>query len=125
MWDLTEAQIDRIEASGESKFYFDVVSPIDGTVTMRHVAQGHWRDTAAMLCRLSTSRVINEDAPHRICSRRKKVSPPIPIDALTVRASQFDPRLIHQLSRLQGMIRSLVVQPRPRQLAQRVVDHRQ
>lgn len=42
LWDLTAAQIDEIEASGESKFYFDVVSPIDGTVTMRHVAQGHY-----------------------------------------------------------------------------------
>jgi len=42
LWDLTEAQIDEIEASKEPVFYFDVVSPIDGTVTMRHVAQGHY-----------------------------------------------------------------------------------
>ena len=42
LWDLTEPQIDEIEASRESKFYFDVESPIDGTVTMRHVAQGHY-----------------------------------------------------------------------------------
>lgn len=42
LWDLTEAQIDRIEQSGDVDFYFDVLSPISGTVTMRHVALGDY-----------------------------------------------------------------------------------
>jgi Cu(I)/Ag(I) efflux system membrane fusion protein len=42
LWDLTEAQIDEIASSGEVKFYFDVLSPLTGTVTMRHVALGDY-----------------------------------------------------------------------------------
>jgi len=42
LWDLTEAQIDQIEKSGDVDFYFDVLSPISGTVTMRHVSLGDY-----------------------------------------------------------------------------------
>lgn len=42
LWDLTEGQINEIETSGEVKFYFDILSPISGTVTMRHVALGDY-----------------------------------------------------------------------------------
>lgn len=42
LWDLTEAQIDQIEQSGDVDFYFDVLSPISGTVTMRHVTLGDY-----------------------------------------------------------------------------------
>jgi membrane fusion protein, copper/silver efflux system len=42
LWDLTNEQIEQIEKSGEPIFYFDVVSPINGTVTMRHVALGDY-----------------------------------------------------------------------------------
>ena len=42
LWDLTEAQIDQIEQSGDVDFYFDVLSPISGTVTMRHVSLGDY-----------------------------------------------------------------------------------
>jgi len=42
LWDLTDAQIDNIEATGEPIFYFDVLSPITGTVTMRHVSLGDY-----------------------------------------------------------------------------------
>uniref|UniRef100_UPI004048EA8C efflux RND transporter periplasmic adaptor subunit n=2 Tax=Roseivirga sp. TaxID=1964215 RepID=UPI004048EA8C len=42
LWDLTEAQIDQIEQSGAVDFYFDVLSPITGTVTMRHVTHGDY-----------------------------------------------------------------------------------
>ena len=42
LWDLTEAQIDQIEQSGDVEFYFDVLSPITGTVTMRHVTLGDY-----------------------------------------------------------------------------------
>ncbi len=42
LWDLTDEQIDGIEATGEPIFYFDVLSPITGTVMMRHVAIGDY-----------------------------------------------------------------------------------
>lgn len=42
LWDLTDAQIDKIVSSGDPEFYFDILSPITGTVTMRHVALGDY-----------------------------------------------------------------------------------
>ena len=42
LWDLTEAQIADIEQIGEPKLYFDVLSPISGTVMKRHVALGDY-----------------------------------------------------------------------------------
>ncbi len=42
LWSLTEEQIDNIEKTGEVKFYFDVLSPLDGTVTKRNVALGDY-----------------------------------------------------------------------------------
>lgn len=42
LWDLTEEQINKIEENGEPQLYFDVLSPISGTVMMRHVALGDY-----------------------------------------------------------------------------------
>lgn len=42
LWDLTEDQISAIEDKGEPQVYFDVLSPISGTVMMRHVALGDY-----------------------------------------------------------------------------------
>jgi len=42
LWDLTEAQIDAIEENGEPRLYFDVLSPISGTVTRKHVSPGDY-----------------------------------------------------------------------------------
>ena len=42
LWDLTESQIDGIESKGEPQNYFDVLSPISGTVTMRQVSLGDY-----------------------------------------------------------------------------------
>jgi len=42
LWDLTENQINQIETSGEPQFYFDVLSPITGTVMQRHKALGDY-----------------------------------------------------------------------------------
>ncbi len=42
LWELTESQIDAIEEKGEPKIYFDILSPITGTVTKRHVAIGDY-----------------------------------------------------------------------------------
>jgi Cu(I)/Ag(I) efflux system membrane fusion protein len=42
LWDLTEEQINNIEQKGEAQSYFDVLSPITGTVTMRNVALGDY-----------------------------------------------------------------------------------
>ncbi|MCU4173977.1 efflux RND transporter periplasmic adaptor subunit [Carboxylicivirga sp. N1Y90] len=41
-WDLSERQINNIEESGEPEVNFDVLSPITGTVTMRHSALGDY-----------------------------------------------------------------------------------
>jgi len=49
LWDLTNAQITEIEQSGEVQFYFPVLSPLSGTVTMRHVAQGDYIGEGAPL----------------------------------------------------------------------------
>jgi len=42
LWDLTDTQIRAIEDKGEPQVYFDILSPITGTVTMRHVALGDY-----------------------------------------------------------------------------------
>ncbi len=42
LWDLTDAQIDGIENNGEPQTYFDILSPISGTVTKRKVALGDY-----------------------------------------------------------------------------------
>ncbi|MCW0481897.1 efflux RND transporter periplasmic adaptor subunit [Gaoshiqia sediminis] len=42
LWDLTDEQIATIEEHGEPQLYFDVLSPISGTVMMRHVALGDY-----------------------------------------------------------------------------------
>lgn len=42
LWDLTDDQISQIENAGDVSFYFDVLSPISGTVTMRNVALGDY-----------------------------------------------------------------------------------
>ncbi len=40
LWMLTHDQIDQIESSGEVQFYYDILSPIAGTVTKRNVDNG-------------------------------------------------------------------------------------
>ncbi len=42
LWDLTDEQIDDIEQNGEARSYFDILSPISGTVTMRNVSLGDY-----------------------------------------------------------------------------------
>ena len=42
LWDLTDDQITAIEEKGEPQLYFDILSPISGTVMMRHVAFGDY-----------------------------------------------------------------------------------
>jgi Cu(I)/Ag(I) efflux system membrane fusion protein len=42
LWDLTDEQIDAIEENGEPQLYFDVLSPIAGTVIRRHIALGDY-----------------------------------------------------------------------------------
>lgn len=42
LWDLTDAQIQQIESQKEPLLYFDVLSPISGTVTMRQVTKGDY-----------------------------------------------------------------------------------
>ncbi len=42
LWDLSDEQISAIEKLGEPQLYFNVNSPITGTITMRHVALGDY-----------------------------------------------------------------------------------
>lgn len=42
LWDLSDKQINDIEKRGKPKLYFDILSPISGTVTVRHVALGDY-----------------------------------------------------------------------------------
>ena len=49
LWSLSENQIDNIEQNGEPQNYFDVLSPLSGTVMKRQVALGDYVDEGAML----------------------------------------------------------------------------
>ena len=42
LWELTDTQIDAIEQSDEPSIYFDILSPISGTITRRDVAIGDY-----------------------------------------------------------------------------------
>jgi Cu(I)/Ag(I) efflux system membrane fusion protein len=42
LWDLTESQIDEIENNGEPLMSFEILSPISGTVTNRHISVGDY-----------------------------------------------------------------------------------
>lgn len=42
LWDLSDEQIESIEQGGEPMLYFDIHSPITGTIMERHVAQGDY-----------------------------------------------------------------------------------
>jgi len=42
LWDLSDQQIAQIEQQGEPKSYFDLLSPITGTVMQRHVSLGDY-----------------------------------------------------------------------------------
>ena len=42
LWNLSDEQVAAIEREGEPQLYFDILSPISGTVTKRHVAIGEY-----------------------------------------------------------------------------------
>ena len=42
LWDLTEEQIDEIENQAVPRSYFDILSPISGTITKRNIALGDY-----------------------------------------------------------------------------------
>jgi membrane fusion protein, copper/silver efflux system len=52
LWDLTDSQIDDIEQKGEVQNYFDVLSPITGTVTIRNVSLGDYVKEGSALFRV-------------------------------------------------------------------------
>jgi Cu(I)/Ag(I) efflux system membrane fusion protein len=49
LWNLTEQQINAIENSGKPKTNFEILSPISGTVTKRHIAVGDYVKKGAAL----------------------------------------------------------------------------
>ena len=52
LWDLSDEQISGIEREGKPRLYFDVLSPISGTVMMRHVALGDYIKEGSALFRV-------------------------------------------------------------------------
>ncbi|MBS2212659.1 efflux RND transporter periplasmic adaptor subunit [Carboxylicivirga mesophila] len=52
-WDLSENQINKIEASREPEVYFEVLSPITGTVTMRQIALGDYVKEGTILFKVA------------------------------------------------------------------------
>ena len=58
LWDLSEAQISSIEKKGEPQLYFDILSPITGTVAMRYVTLGDYvKEGKALFKVIDLSRV--------------------------------------------------------------------
>jgi Cu(I)/Ag(I) efflux system membrane fusion protein len=58
LWNLTDEQIDNIETKGETQYYFDVLSPVSGTVTRRHVTPGDYlKEGSALFQVIDLSRV--------------------------------------------------------------------
>ncbi len=53
LWDLSQEQIADIEQQGEPKLYFDVLSPISGTVMKRHVALGDYVSEGSALFKVT------------------------------------------------------------------------
>ena len=49
LWDLTNEQIENIEQNAEPEMYFDILSPITGTVMKRNVALGDYVNEGATL----------------------------------------------------------------------------
>lgn len=49
LWNLTQEQIDDIERSGEPQYHFDILSPVNGTVTRRNVSAGDYVDEGSPL----------------------------------------------------------------------------
>lgn len=49
LWSLSEKQIENIEQNGEPQNYFEVVSPLSGTVMKREVALGDYVNEGSML----------------------------------------------------------------------------
>jgi Cu(I)/Ag(I) efflux system membrane fusion protein len=52
LWDLTDEQVNNIENKGEVLTYFDILSPIAGTVTQRYVASGDYVKEGSALFRV-------------------------------------------------------------------------
>lgn len=53
LWDITDSQIDKIEKKGKPQPYFNVLSPISGTVTVRHVALGDYINKGETLFKIT------------------------------------------------------------------------
>ncbi len=53
LWDLTDDQIAAIEEEGEPQLFFNVLSPISGTVMMRHVSMGDYVKEGSALFRVT------------------------------------------------------------------------
>jgi len=110
LWDLTGAQIDAIIEKGEPVLYFDVRSPIGGTVTKKHVSSGDYvNEGSALFEVIDLTRVwimfdaYESDLPW--ISKGDKVSYQLqsfPGQTFTGRVAYIDP-FIHPDTRVAGI----------------------
>lgn len=110
LWDLTETQIKEIEQANEVRHYFDVLSPITGTVTMRHVAIGDYVQEGSPLFEvIDLSRVwvifdaYESDLPWiKIGDKINFTIKSIPGEAFEGKVTFIDP-VINQMTRVAGV----------------------
>ena len=107
LWDLTEEQISGIEEKGEPQMYFEVLSPITGTVMMRHVALGDYiKEGSALLKIIDLTKIwamfdaYESDLPWiRPGDRVDFTIPSLPGESYSGRVSYIDP-FIHPGTRV-------------------------
>lgn len=99
LWELTDTQIDAIEENGEPKIYFNILSPISGTVTKRHVAIGDYvKEGSALLEVIDLSKVwvmfdaYESDLPWiKVGDQVDFTIQSLPGEMLTAKVSYIDP----------------------------------
>ncbi|KOH44819.1 efflux RND transporter periplasmic adaptor subunit [Sunxiuqinia dokdonensis] len=99
LWDLTDDQIAAIEERGEPQLYFDVLSPITGTVMMRHVALGDYVKEGTPLFKVTDLSHVwvmfdayESDLPWIKLGDRVEITiPALPMKTFEARVSYIDP----------------------------------
>jgi hypothetical protein len=83
-----------------------------------NIVQIHALQTATMTDAAPPARTLDEDATHGLGGSGKKMTSTAPV---LIGASEFEPGLVHQLGRLQGLV-VFLREPGRRQLAQFVIN---
>ncbi len=110
LWDLSDQQITEILEKGEPRMYFDVLSPISGTVMMRHVSLGDYvKEGSALFQIIDLTRIwvmldaYESDLPWiREGDRANFTVSSLPGESFSGRVSYIDP-FIHDKTRVAGV----------------------